>query len=694
MKFLRLATALITPFVLAATLTAQSLEVQLQRAVQRELATGDHKAAIAEYRRIADRAGANRAVTAQALLRLADSHRDQGDAEAGTVYQQIVSRFADQAEIAAIAQRRLATSRTLVSTGIAKRRVWYGRDAERAAGDARVSPDGRFIAFVPTDSTSLVLRDLNGHTERTLVRASFGQSIPSFAWSRDGARVAFRVWEPGGIDEVRTVTVEGATSRTLATKPAEFRSLWVLDWASDGRLLVGGPLANTDRLRLAWVSSVNGAFQPLTEFQVAGVFDAQVSPDGTTVVFGGIRAAENAREIHLIASDGSGRTVLSADQRDDYPAGWLPDSHGVLIVSRRGAKVGLWALQVLGGAVSGEARLVEQDLCSCGELVDLSSSGGPVRTQAQVETLGVTARGDVFFRMQRLSSDIYIAPVDARGANAALVPLKVSRNGNNIRPQWSPDGRRILLAWNSTSQRQHSVIEVNTGIEQRLPVNGLVAAGHCWAGNDAIHVFQRPSGAGPSQFTRVNLATRDETILFEEPLVRDTSCSADGRIVGYAYYPSTDRLYFRVRNLNTGSTVDVPLPGPGPVDATTISPDGRQVAFSAPISNSLFVAQLDGGAVREIVKVTAPQRFLSGAVLAWSPDSQYVYYVKRMNGTSDSEVFRVRAAGGPEERLGISGPDLRNLNVSPDGTQIALAMGPRNRPEIWAIENTAAPAAK
>src|SRR5687767_13678148 len=100
MRFLRVALVLAAPFALAATLAAQSLEVQLQRAVQGEAATGDHKAAIAEYRRIAERAGTNRPVAAQALLRLADAHRDMGDAEARKVYQRIVSGFADQADVA------------------------------------------------------------------------------------------------------------------------------------------------------------------------------------------------------------------------------------------------------------------------------------------------------------------------------------------------------------------------------------------------------------------------------------------------------------------------------------------------------------------------------------------------------------------------------------------------------------------
>jgi Tol biopolymer transport system component len=114
------------------------------------------------------------------------------------------------------------------------------------------------------------------------------------------------------------------------------------------------------------------------------------------------------------------------------------------------------------------------------------------------------------------------------------------------------------------------------------------------------------------------------------------------------------------------------------------------VAYIVSVSGSLFVHPVDGGPAREIGRTTGAQRFFAGTALAWSRDGRYVYYVKHSDRTSQSEIFRVGVDGGNEERLGISGRDLRQLSISPDGTRIAFAMGPRNRPEIWAIENTAA----
>jgi Tol biopolymer transport system component len=445
---------------------------------------------------------------------------------------------------------------------------------------------------------------------------------------------------------------------------------------------------------LVWINSSNATIRPITEFQLIDIFDAHVSPDGTTIAFGGVRGASGGREIHLIGGDGSNEAVLSADPRDNYPAGWLPGNREVMVVSQRGAKVGLWALPVPRG-ISGEVRPLEEDLCSCGELVSTFDVGNPVRAQTRVETLGVTTSGDVFFRFERLNSDIYLAPVNARAGQglSEVVPLSVTRNGSNVRPQWSPDGRRIALFWNTVSQRQLSVIDVNAGTETRLSgALPRVASGHCWEGNDSILAMQRVQRVPgePGAFTRIDLTTSKETILFKEPLVGDTSCSADGRIVGYPYSPSAKERYFRLRNTDTGSMTDVPLPGP--ITAASLSPDGKQVAYVSAGSSSLFVQPVDGNPARELARTSGQERFLEGTVLAWSSDGQYVYYVKHRNAASQSDVFRVPVTGGEEQRIGISGRDVRNLSVSPDGSRIAFVMGPRNRPEIWAIENTFAAA--
>src|SRR5687768_15653430 len=65
---------------------------------------GDLKGAVEDYKAIVARAGVNRAVAAEALLRMAEVYRTLGDAEARSTYERIVRDYADQKEAVTIAR--------------------------------------------------------------------------------------------------------------------------------------------------------------------------------------------------------------------------------------------------------------------------------------------------------------------------------------------------------------------------------------------------------------------------------------------------------------------------------------------------------------------------------------------------------------------------------------------------------------
>ena len=90
------------------TLSAQNLNVELQRVTQQEIVTGDLRAAIDSYKKIVARAGSNREVAAQALVRMAESYQKLGDVEARTIYARLIRDFSDQKDAVAIARRLVA----------------------------------------------------------------------------------------------------------------------------------------------------------------------------------------------------------------------------------------------------------------------------------------------------------------------------------------------------------------------------------------------------------------------------------------------------------------------------------------------------------------------------------------------------------------------------------------------------------
>ena len=137
--------------------------VLFEAARKAEIVDGDLKVAIEQYKKVV--ASGNRALAAQALVRMAESYQKLGDGEAKTTYERVVREFGDQREAVAVARARL------VGTGsgtarLGDRAVWTGPKVDMFG---RVSPDGKFISFTDWDGFSnLALHDLTSNTDHTL----------------------------------------------------------------------------------------------------------------------------------------------------------------------------------------------------------------------------------------------------------------------------------------------------------------------------------------------------------------------------------------------------------------------------------------------------------------------------------------------------------------------------------------------
>jgi hypothetical protein len=81
--------------------------VALQSAIRRELLDGDLQAAIQQYEEIAK--SANRAIAAQALLRMGRCYERLGQIQAAKVYERVLTQFADQKDAAQEARTRMAS---------------------------------------------------------------------------------------------------------------------------------------------------------------------------------------------------------------------------------------------------------------------------------------------------------------------------------------------------------------------------------------------------------------------------------------------------------------------------------------------------------------------------------------------------------------------------------------------------------
>jgi Tol biopolymer transport system component len=116
------------------------------------------------------------------------------------------------------------------------------------------------------------------------------------------------------------------------------------------------------------------------------------------------------------------------------------------------------------------------------------------------------------------------------------------------------------------------------------------------------------------------------------------------------------------------------------------SPDGTQLVYlTYDAGDALFVADRTGGNVRRIL---SPGVYGDhNHFMAWSPDSQWIYFTRSTQSISDFDVWRIPPSGGTPERLTDLRSDIRYLTPIDAGTVLFVAPEKdRSGPWLWALD--------
>jgi Tol biopolymer transport system component len=126
----------------------------------------------------------------------------------------------------------------------------------------------------------------------------------------------------------------------------------------------------------------------------------------------------------------------------------------------------------------------------------------------------------------------------------------------------------------------------------------------------------------------------------------------------------------------------------GNLRAFALSPDGRNIAFTASVPNkgwSLFVAPTSGGEVRQI---SVMDQILLDRGIAWTADSQAILIVRAPAGSSKRrEVWAQPVDGGQPHHTGIETGGLRGLAANPDGRHVAFTGPVKEAEPISVLDN-------
>jgi len=200
-------------------------------------------------------------------------------------------------------------------------------ETDGAIGDARVSRDGRRVAFIDhprrgDEAGQVALVGLDGPASHRAVTREW-VSARGLAWSPDGKEIWFTAAEPGSAPALRAVTASGQ-DRVLARVTGR---LALLDVSPSGQVLLAREAA---RAGLAVRAPGAPAERDLAWFD--GSLLSDLSADGSTVLFveAGGEAASHA--IYLRKSDGSPAVRLG----EGLSSKLSPDGKSVLAIPLQG----------------------------------------------------------------------------------------------------------------------------------------------------------------------------------------------------------------------------------------------------------------------------------------------------------------------------------------------------------------------
>ncbi len=446
--------------------TSRTADVAFKAAQHIEEVEGNLRGAIDAYATLAQ--GSDRAIAAQALVRMAGCYEKLGTAEAGDIYERVLRDYADQAEPVAEARGRLAALQQPTTVTPASAMV-----ARRLTGAVAVSgspsSDGRYLSTIDFRTGDVAVINVATGQIRALTdkESPWGnENVVNSVMSPSGDEVAY-TWadytKPPFHDLRVIATAEGATPRILYSND-DVEWIRASDWSPDGQQVLVLLTRRDQTNQIAVITVADRSLTVLKTFDWRYPAHARFSPDGQSIVYDVAPDEEDlARDIFVLAADGSREVPLIEHPANDSVLGWTPDGQRVLFASDRSGSRDVWLIRIADGEVPHAPELLKAGV-------------------GNIQPLGLTRNGSFYYGIsigQR--NDVYLATLDPTTGDVREPAKKISRRfeGHNTEPDWSPDGQYLAYAvrrdGNSSGAPASSwsllIHSLETGQDRELPLS-------------------------------------------------------------------------------------------------------------------------------------------------------------------------------------------------------------------------------
>jgi Tol biopolymer transport system component/DNA-binding winged helix-turn-helix (wHTH) protein len=401
------------------------------------------------------------------------------------------------------------------------------------------SPDGTLVAFRQSDgaqNTGIYAVVVGGEKSIQLTHDP-GDCCPT--WSPQGDQIAFTRYSDNSIS-IYTVSALGGTEHRLYRGPAGMGA--GLSWSPDGSSLAFSEGISSDptRVRVSLLSLADSSVRPITSPPPSWLdHEAAFSPDGTQIAFVRSTVAGVSNDLFVMPATGGQPKRLTFDNRPIMgPPTWTSDSRELIFSSDRGATMGLWRVSVAGSTprpVAGPMSaakwpsipakgntLVYEEWVSKFNIWQLDLKDP--KHLAKSPTTLVSEKGDkmrpdfspdgkkIAFESDRLGFwDIWTC--DVGGTNCDRL---TSLHGSAGRARWSPNGRYIAFEFHPNERGEIYMVEVPGGTPRLFPtIPGADNLSPSWSrdgkwlyfaskrGTEAFQIWKMPvQGGTPVRLTK------------------------------------------------------------------------------------------------------------------------------------------------------------------------------------------------
>jgi Tol biopolymer transport system component/DNA-binding winged helix-turn-helix (wHTH) protein len=407
-------------------------------------------------------------------------------------------------------------------------------------GTPAFSPDGTLVAFRQSDGVSKagIYAAAAGGEKTVQLTSDMGDCCPT--WSPDSRQIAFSRYSDGAIS-ILTVPVLGGREHRLYHGQESMGG--GLSWSPDGNYVayVASPSGDRTRSSISFLSLADYSTHEITS-PPPGYLDRSpmFSPDGKQLAFIRSTIAGVSNDIYVMPTSGGNPKRLTFDRRPimGSPA-WTADSREIVFSSDRGVAIGLWRVSAsgcvpvpvagpVGEAVwpsiptNGKHTLVYEQGVFKSNIWRLDLRNPTHHDRAPIPIVsekGAKMRPDlspdgkkVAFESNRLGFwDLWICEVE-KGDCSQITSL----HGTAGRARWSPDGRYIAFEFHPNEHSEIYVVEVAGGVPHLMPtVPGADNLSPSWSrdgkwlyfaskiGTEAFQIWKTPvHGGAPVQLTQ------------------------------------------------------------------------------------------------------------------------------------------------------------------------------------------------